>query len=296
MKDPATSTGGRLLLGLFFGLLVIFLYAPIAVLVIFSLNEGRVVAFPLEGFTLRWYEEFLSNPALLNALRRSAIVAAVSSSLAVAVGFVTSVVLVRRRFVGKAVVSAFVLSPLVIPYLVFGVSLLLLVRAVDLFLASSLGLTIGLGMHVVIVGHVVISLPYTILTVMPRLQRISVGFEEAARDLGASGLQTLRKVTLPLAYPAVVSAFLIAFTLSFDEYALASFVAGPDATYPIYLLSQLRFPALFPQMLAVASVVLAGSLLVVAAAEVGRRMSERRLSSQLAPALPIMGSRDESRG
>jgi spermidine/putrescine transport system permease protein len=234
----------------------------------------------LSGFTLRWYEQFLSNPSLVRALRTSLTVATLSSAITVALGVLASVVIVRRRFVGKSAVSALLLSPLVIPYVVFGISLLVLFRMIDRVLAPTFGVVIGVGIHAIVIGHVVVSLPYAILTLVPRLERISVSLEEAARDLGAGTVETFRRVTLPLIRPAVVSAFLIAFTLSFDEYAIASFVAGNEATYPIYLFSQLRVAFLFPQLLAVSSIVLVASLLLVLATEIGRRRAERKLEGQ----------------
>ncbi|HXH97099.1 MAG TPA: ABC transporter permease subunit, partial [Gaiellaceae bacterium] len=129
----------------------------------------------------------------------------------------------------------------------------------------------------VVIGHVVISLPYTILVLVPRLEQIDAALEEAAYDLGATPLVTFRWVTLPLILPAVVSAFLIAFTTSFDEYAVASFVVGTRETFPIYLYAALRFPSQLPQVIAVAVVVLTASLIVVLGAELGRRHAERRL-------------------
>ncbi|TMK43504.1 MAG: ABC transporter permease subunit [Actinobacteria bacterium] len=158
---------------------------------------------------------------------------------------------------------------------------MVLFRVIDRVLAPTLGVVIGLGIHAIVIGHVVVSLPYAILTLVPRLERISVSLEEAARDLGAGAFGTFRRVTLPLILPAVVSAFLIAFTLSFDEYAIASFVAGPDATYPIYLFSQLRVAFLFPQLLAVSSIVLVVSLLLVLATEIGRRRTERKFEGEV---------------
>jgi spermidine/putrescine transport system permease protein len=123
-------------------------------------------------------------------------------------------------------------------------------------------------------------LPYTILVLVPRLAQIDVALEEAAFDLGAGPLRTFRWITLPLILPAVLSAFLIAFTTSFDEYAVASFVVGTKLTFPIYLYSAVRFPNQLPQVIAVAVVVLVLSLTVVIAAEVGRRIIERRLGAQ----------------
>jgi spermidine/putrescine transport system permease protein len=128
-----------------------------------------------------------------------------------------------------------------------------------------------------VIGHIVITLPYTILVLMPRLQQIDVSLEEAAYDLGASRFRAFRSITFPLLLPAVVSAYLIAFTTSFDEYAVASFVVGTQQTFPIYLYSALRFPNNLPQVIAVAVVVISVSLLVVVGAEIGRRIAERRL-------------------
>jgi spermidine/putrescine transport system permease protein len=268
--DVALSRNGKWVLRAFFALVVVFLYAPIVMLLIFSFNDSALPAFPLSGFTLRWYREFLANTDLRAALETSAIVAALSSLGAVLLGILASIALTRRRFRGKAAVSALLLSPLVIPYIVFGISLLLLFHQ----------LGVPRSLLTVVIGHVVISLPYTILVLVPRLEQIDVSLEEAAFDLGASRLRTFRSITLPLILPAVVSAFLIAFTTSFDEYAVASFVVGPRVTFPIYLYAALRFPNQLPQVIAVAVVVLVVSLTVVVAAEVGRRVAERRLGAE----------------
>ena len=267
--DVALSRTGAWLLRAFFILVVLFLYAPIVILLIFSFNDSAVPAFPLSGFTLHWYREFASNADLRSALETSAIVAALSSVGAVVLGLLASIALTRRRFRGVSAVSALLLSPLVIPYVVFGISLLLLFHRLD----------VPRSVLTVVIGHIVISLPYTILVLVPRLGQIDVSLQEASSDLGASRLRTFRSITLPLILPAVVSAFLIAFTTSFDEYAIASFVVGPRLTFPIYLYSALRFPNQLPQVIAVAVVVMTLSLVVVIAAEVGRRVAERRLGS-----------------
>jgi spermidine/putrescine transport system permease protein len=267
--DVAISKNGSRLLRAFFAFVIVFLYAPILILVIFSFNKAEVPSFPLTGFTLHWYRAFIGNSDLRAALQTSAIIAALSSVGAVLLGVLASIALVRRRFRAKASVSALLLSPLVIPYLVFGISLLLLFH------------TLGIPRSIltVVIGHIVITIPYAILVVMPRLQQIDVSLEEAAYDLGAGRVRTFWSITLPLILPAVVSAFLIAFTTSFDEYAVASFVVGTQVTFPIYLYSALRFPNQLPQVIAVAVVVITISLLVVVLAEIGRRVLERRLGA-----------------
>jgi len=266
--DVALSRNGKRTLRVFFALLIVFLYAPIAILLIFSFNNSELPTFPLSGFTLHWYHQFLTNADLRAAIETSALVAALSSVGAVLLGVLSSIALARRRFAGKAAVSALLLSPLVIPYVVFGISLLLFFHAAG----------IPRSILTVAIGHIVISLPYTILVLVPRLDQIDVALEEAAADLGASPLETFRLIVLPLILPAVVSAFLIAFTTSFDEYAVASFVVGTRVTFPIFLYSALRFPSQLPQVIAVAVVVMVISLVVVLSAEIGRRVAERRLS------------------
>jgi spermidine/putrescine transport system permease protein len=267
--DVALTRTGAWILRAFFALVVVFLYAPIAILLIFSFNNSQLPSFPLSGFTLHWYHQFLTNGDLKSALETSAVIAALSSAAAVLLGVLASIALVRRRFHGKGPLSALLLSPLVVPYVVFGIALLILFH------------TLGIPRSIltVVIGHIVISLPYTLLVLMPRLQQIDVSLEEAAYDLGAGRMRAFRSITLPLILPAVVSAFLIAFTTSFDEYAVASFVVGSRVTFPIYLYAALRFPNQLPQVLAVAVVVITISLVVVVAAEIGRRVAERRLGA-----------------
>ncbi len=267
--DVALSTNGRRLMRLFFALVLVFLYAPIAILLVFSFNKASVPTFPLSGFTLHWYHDFLTNSELQASLETSAEVAAISSVIAVALGILASIGISRSRFRGRGLVTAVLLIPLVIPLVVLGISLLLLFHV----------LGIQLSILTIAIGHVVISVPYTILVLLPRLGQIDSSLAEAAYDLGAGPVTTFRRVTLPLILPAVVSAFLIAFTTSFDEYAVASFVVGTRPTFPIYLYSALRFPSRLPQVIAVAVVVLTLSMVVVVAAELWRRRAEARLEA-----------------
>jgi spermidine/putrescine transport system permease protein len=267
--DVALSANGRRIMRVFFGLVVIFLYAPIVILVIFSFNKGSVPTFPLSGFTLHWYHEFLTNSDMQAALKASAIVAAISSVIAVTLGILASIGLGRSRFRGRGIVTALVLVPLVVPLIVLGISLLLLFQV----------LGISLSIFTIMIGHVVISLPYTVLILMPRLEQIDASLAEAAYDLGAGPLTTFRRVTFPLILPAIVSALLVAFTTSFDEYAVASFLAGSQPTFPLFLYSALRFPSQLPQVIAVAVVVITITIVVIVAAEVWRRRVEARLEA-----------------
>lgn len=271
--DVAVSPRGRWALGLAFAALLLFLYVPLALLVVFSFNDNNLPVFPLKGFTTRAYEQFLANPALVASVGTSARVALLSSLVSVALGVPAAIGLVRKGFRGKAAISALLLSPLVIPYIVFAIALLILFVQVD----KLPGIALPLSTWTLVIGHVVVLLPFVVLVLVPRLERIDVRLEEAAYDLGASSFRTFRSITLPLVWPAVVSAFLVSFVFSFDEIILASFVAGDATTFPLYLFSQLRFPSLLPQVIAVAVIVFAVSMVVVAATELGRRHFERRL-------------------
>ena len=278
--NPAISKNGRRSLWGFFWLLVIFLYAPIVILIIFSFNDSDLVSFPWVRFTTRWYHEFLANAEVLGALRTSLQVAALTALAATALAVPASIALVRRRFFAKGLVSGVLLAPLVIPLVVMGISLLILFNAIG----------IPLSPYTVVIGHVVIALPFAILTMVPRLERIPAALEEASRDLGATAMTTFRLITFPLLLPALISAGLISFTISFDEVVISSFVIGEQVTFPVYLYSQLRLPERLPSVIAVAVVILVVSVIVVVASEAGRFWSERRLEAQTGVKAEDLGS------
>jgi spermidine/putrescine transport system permease protein len=278
--DIASSRNGRRLMTFWFGALVLFLYVPLVLLLIFSFNDNNLPVFPLRGFTTDAYEQLAANDELKGSIVTSAKVAALSSLGAVVLGLLASIALVRRRFFAQGAASALLLSPLVVPYIALAIGLLIFFNEASM----------PLGVRTIVMGHIVLSIPYTILVLVPRLERLDVRLEEAARDLGAGMLQTFRLITLPLILPAIVSAFLVAFVLSFDEIVVASFIAGDTTTFPLYLFSQLRFPTLLPQVLAVACIVMAVSALILIGAEIGRRVIERRLGTELAEPAGLGGA------
>jgi spermidine/putrescine transport system permease protein len=265
--NAAVSRAGRRGLWSWFVALMVFLYAPIVVLVIFSFNARDTVSFPWEGFTLRWYRTFIANPTLLRAVATSLHIAAMTSVVTVVLAVPAAIALARCRFRGKAAIRGLLLAPLVIPLIVFAISLQILARAIG----------IEPSRYSVLIGHVVIALPFALLTLVPRLDRIGRSLEEAGQDLGAGPFATFVHVTLPLLMPAIVSSAVIAFTISFDEVVIASFVAGADTTLPLYLFSQLRTPRALPQIVAVAVLVLALSTAAVLGSEVLRRRSARAI-------------------
>ena len=276
--DIAVSRNGKRIMNVWFAILVLFLYTPLGLLLMFSFNDNNLPVFPLRGFTTQAYQDFAANTELRASVVTSAKVASIASLVAVLLGLLAAIVLVRRRVVGKSVASALLLSPLVVPYIALAIGLLVFFNETS----------IRLGIPSLVMGHVVLAIPYTILVLVPRLERLDIRLEEAARDLGAGWLQTFRLITLPLLLPALVSAFIVAFVLSFDEIVVASFVAGDTTTFPLYLFSQLRFPTLLPQVIAVACIVMAASVLLLIGAEIGRRIVERRLGTE--PTAPPAGS------
>ena len=275
--DVAVSPVGKWVLRVLLALFLIFLYVPLLLLVVFSFNDSDLPVFPLAGFTTAAYEQFFSNPELRSAVVTSVKVALAASFIAVILGLLASLAIVRKRFFGKAMVLALLLSPLIIPVIVFAIALLILFTQ-----ANKLPLVgFELSMWTLVIGHVVLSLPVVILILAPRIERIDVRIEEAARDLGAGTFRTFRSITLPLIWPALLSSYLVSFVFSFDEIILASFIAGDATTFPLYLFSQLRFPSLLPQVIAVAVIVFAVSMVIILATEIGRRIVERRLQIDL---------------
>ena len=274
MIDIATSKLAKWVLIGIFVLEIIFLYAPVTMLYIFSFNEGSVVGFPFAGFTLGWYETAFTNRGLLLSMRTSATIALMSSTASIVVGLLMAIPLARRKFKAKTPIMALVLSPLVVPHLVFGVALLITFRSVAL--VTNGAFEFPLSLPAVAIGHVVVLMPLIVLILIPRLQRIDAHLEEAAQDLGASGWRTFRTIILPLIAPALAAAYVISFIISFNEYAVAVFVSGPTTTFPIFVLNELQVPVRVPQIIAVSVVVVTISLLVVVGAEVMRRVFERR--------------------
>ena len=274
MIDIATSKWAKWVLIGIFVFEIIFLYAPVTLLYIFSFNEGSVVGFPFVGFSLDWYETAFTNRGLLLSIRTSATIALMSSTASIVVGLLMAIPLARRKFKAKTPIMALVLSPLVVPHLVFGVALLITFRSVDVLTNGVL--EFPLSLPAVAIGHVVVLMPLIVLILIPRLQRIDAHLEEAAQDLGASGWRTFRTIILPLIAPALAAAYVISFIISFNEYAVAVFVSGPVTTFPIFVLAELQVPVRVPQIIAISVVVVTLSLLVVVGAEIMRRVFERR--------------------
>jgi putrescine transport system permease protein len=244
------------------GLGYLFLYGPIAALIVYSFNESRLVTV-WAGFSTRWYGELLKNDAIQGAALVSLEVAALSASLAVVLGTACGFALARyRRFVGRGVFGLLATAPMVLPEVIVGLSLLLFFVAAE----QAIGWPRGRGVVTIVIAHATLGLAYVAIIVQARLASFDRSLEEAAMDLGATPGKVFLSITLPLIAPALVTGWLLAFTLSLDDLVLASFTSGPAATtLPMVIFSQVRL-GVSPQINALATIVVAVVAVLVAAA------------------------------
>jgi spermidine/putrescine transport system permease protein len=249
------------------------IYAPSVLMVMFSLNDSIYTSFPLKGFTFGWYEQILQQPQLTAAFWNSIAVGIVVATVSTVVALLAAMALTRYRFRGKGPVTVLSLVPLVVPYIILALGLLIVIRQV---------LDWPLTLYTVGAGHVLIATPFSMLVLMSRLEGFDRSLEEASRDLGENGWFTFWRVTFPLAWPGIVASLMMAFTASFDEYVISAFLTGNDTTLPVYIFSQLRFPQRLPSTLALGSAILVVSFVVVMAAE---RFRRRGLAGSARPGL-----------
>jgi spermidine/putrescine transport system permease protein len=229
------------------------LYLPILLIPLFSFNSGVYVRFPIEGFTWGWYRDLAAraplHAAFVNSVQVGVVVALISTALAIP----AAKAIARYRMPGKGPVVALIMLPLVVPGLIFGVAMLTLL--------NSMG--VPRSLWTVAAGHVVLCLPFAIFTLLPRFEGYDRSLDEASADLGENGWWTFWRITLPMILPGVLASLLLTFTISFDEFILAFFLSGTQATLPMYIWSQLRFPQDFPSLLALATLILVFSFLMV---------------------------------
>jgi spermidine/putrescine transport system permease protein len=275
---------GRAALGLYFWLFVAFLFSPLVVLVVFAFNKSATPTLPIEGFTTHWFHQAFADTELTGAMVRSVAIGAATGFAATALGVMASLGLSARRLRLRTVIVAILLLPLVVPYISLAVGLLILLNEIG----------VQISLWAVFLGHVVVAMPFAILVVLPRLRSLDPAMMEAARDLGSGEVGAFSLVTLPLLVPSLVSSFLICFITSFDEFAIASFLApSGHPTYPVFLYAGSRTPGLLPELIAIGSIVIVASVMMIVAAEGGRRWAERRLrgaSRDAAEALAAEGS------
>lgn len=241
-----------------------FLYLPMLILIIYSFNESRLVTV-WAGFSTQWYGSLLQNQSFLDAAWVTIQVAIASSTIATVLGTMAAYVLVRGgRFMGRTVFSGMVYAPLVMPEVITGLSLLLLF----------IGIGLDRGIFTVVLAHTTFSMCFVSVVVSSRLVSFDKSLEEAALDLGCSPFDAFRLVTLPIIAPAVISGWLLAFTLSLDDLVIASFTAGPSATtLPIRIFSAVRM-GVSPEINALSTIMIAiVTIGVVTASIVSKRSS-----------------------
>ncbi len=247
------------------GLILLFLIMPIIVIIPLSFNSDSFLMYPMSGFSLRWYEEFFGSEVWRTALKNSMIISPLATVVAVVLGTLASIGLVRANFSGKALLVSILIAPMVVPVVIVGV-------AVYLFF-SPLGLT---GSYTgLVLAHAVLGVPFVVITVTATLQGFDYNLVRAAASLGANPVTTFFKVTLPLVAPGVVSGALFAFATSFDEVVVTLFLASPEqSTLPRQMFSGIR-DNISPTIAAVATVLIVLATLMLLVLERMRRNNER---------------------
>jgi len=243
-------------------LVFVFLYVPIAVLVVFSFNSSRL-NIVWESFTLGWYERLLTNAPLIKAAKNSLIVASATTVLSIVIGTAGAWLLHRYRFRFSQAIQTLVAIPMVMPEILMGISLLILFVTVGM----------NLGFISVIVGHVTFSFPFVLVAVQARLQGLDPSLEEAALDLGATPLKAFWLVIVPTLKPAIIAGGLMAFTLSLDELIVTFFVgSAASETLPIHVYGLAR-KGLNPMLNALSAIFIIATIAFVFFSEYLKRLS-----------------------
>jgi spermidine/putrescine transport system permease protein len=248
-------------------LYLVFLYAPIIILPLFAFNDAEIIAFPLAGFSTRWFERLWTTQALHDALQNSLFIAAVTAVIATTLGICAAQAGAGARFPGKRGVLGFVMLPLVLPEIIIAVALLVVIRQVfDLDLSN----------WTVIAAHVVICTPFSIAILNGAFQNLDPSFTEAAMDLGETRWSAFRLVTLPLVTPGIVSSLLICFIISLDDFVIAQFLTGSNPTLPVYMYGLTRQVSALPLVMALGTILVVISVALLVIAEWFRRRGAAR--------------------
>lgn len=229
-----------------------FLYGPIVSLIVYSFNESRLVTV-WAGFSTKWYGELLRDEQVLDAAFLSLKIGVINATAAVLLGTLAGLILARfGRFRGRTLFSGMVSAPLVMPEVITGLSLLLLFVSAE----QLIGWPAGRGMDTITIAHITFSMAYVAVIVQSRLSSLDESVEEAAMDLGARPAKVFLVITLPIIAPALISGWLLAFTLSLDDLVIASFVSGPGAsTLPMVIFSKVRL-GVSPDINALATIII----------------------------------------
>lgn len=250
---------------------LIFLYAPALLLPIFSFNNSKVIAFPLSGFSTIWFEELLYENTLHNALFNSLVIAISSTILATILGTLVARASTRYIFYGKKISITFILVPLILPEIILGVCLLTVL----------IQLGLDLNLWSVVLGHTLLITPFSTLIMVSAFNNLDISLEEASLDLGETPIGTFRRVILPLVYPGIMASLLLGFTLSLDEFIIAFFLTGTETTLPVYIWSLFRFPKQLPTTMALGTILILVSLVLLSLSEYFRRRAAKTQTSIL---------------
>ncbi len=222
---------GWTLIRIYTALVYVFMFAPIVAVILLSFNPQQFGSFPMEGFSFKWYVELAHNSTILAAFKNSLVLGSLTAVLTTLIGIPAAMAFVRYDFWGKNTLNTLLLTPIMIPEVVLGVALLIFIR----------WLQQPKSFLLLLIGHVVLTLPYVLLVVQARLVGIKREYEEAALSLGANSLQTFREVTLPLLTPAILAGMLFSFTISFDDVTATLFWAtARSQTVPVKIFGMLR--------------------------------------------------------
>jgi spermidine/putrescine transport system permease protein len=238
------------------GLVYVFLFSPIVLLVLFSFNANQVGTFPITGWTTQWYSQVFSDPDIQDALRKTLEVGGEVTLISVVVGTAAAFPLVRSNLKFPAAFRVVMTLPIMIPGILIGISLLILFTQV---------LHFQLSPQTAVIGQSLYTTPFVVLLVAARLEGFDRSLERAASDLGANAFNRLRYVVLPLISPAILAGALFAFTLSFDEFVITYFIIGGFNTLPIYIFTQIKY-GVTPEVNALASLLLMSSVLLMGTA------------------------------
>lgn len=245
-------------------LVYIFMFLPVAVVVLLSFNSSEFGAFPMSGLSFRWFVELAGNEAILRAFRTSMILGALTALISTTIGVLASLALIRYKVPGQNLISTILIAPILVPEVVLAVALLLFLNA----------LSINKSFALLLAGHVIFTLPFVILVVQARLVSIRRDVEEAAMSLGANPVQTFFSITLPLLLPSVLAGGLFAFTISFDDITGTLFwKPGGVETVPTQIFAMLR-NSISPEINALGTVMIALTVgLPLLGLAIARRMS-----------------------
>ena len=234
------------------GLFMFFLYAPIGLLVALSFNSSPTIGFPFTGFTTKWFAQVFADDLLVSGLKTSLQVAAVSVGVSVVIGTIAAVQLARSKGRWRALSIGAIALPLFLPPMLLALAIIIGLNAMG----------VDRGLWIIIVGHIVLTLPIVTLMVLIRLEGLDPNLELAALDLGATPFRALVRISIPQALPGIVAAALVAFATSMDEFILTSLVTGSDTTLPLYIFGQLRF-SVTPEIVALSTMLLVTSALLL---------------------------------